>query len=342
MKILVTGGIGNVGRTLVARLVQHGHQVKVVDQSEPVELAGAEYAQCDITDFNALRQQVKGQEGIIHLAAIPYPGGAPGPEIFRINCAGTYNVFEAAALEGIRRVACASSINAFGYNFGIKSFPIRYLPIDEAHPGVTTDPYSFSKQITEEIAAYYWRREGISSICLRMPWVYEMNDDMLAMGRRFAALYQKAYVDLLAQPPSERQAFVHQKVRELDKRRALRLSEQPWDEYEHDEQEGFDPGEILTFGYTDFWAVISAEDSAQAFEQGLLVDYEGSHPLYVSEAQNMAGVDAEVLAQLFYPEVTRRSRPLVSKEPLVSFERARNLLGFEPEFSISDVLKGEG
>ena len=30
MRILVTGGIGNVGRTLVAQLVQHGHQVKVI------------------------------------------------------------------------------------------------------------------------------------------------------------------------------------------------------------------------------------------------------------------------------------------------------------------------
>ena len=128
MRILVTGGIGNVGRTLVAQLVQHGHQVKVVDRHEPVEIAGAEYAQCDITDFGALRAQVRGQEGVIHLAGIPNPNGASGPEIFRINCAGTYNVYEAAAQEGIKRVACASSINAFGFNFGIQSFPSATYP----------------------------------------------------------------------------------------------------------------------------------------------------------------------------------------------------------------------
>jgi len=331
MKILVTGGIGNVGRTLVAQLVQHGHQVKVVDRHEPVEIAGAEYARCDITDFAALRVQVRGQEGIIHLAGIPHPGGVPGPEIFRINCTGTYNVYEAAALEGIKRVACASSINAFGFNFGIKSFPIRYLPIDEDHPGFTTDPYSFSKQTVEEIAAYYWRREGITSACLRLPWVFERTEALLAMAKQFLDYYRKGFADLLALPQEEREERIRQAIHMLDERRALRLSEKPWDENDHGPQDDFDPEMMLLFGYTDFFSLISAEDSAQAFEKALLADYTGSHALYVSAAENTTGMDAEVLARIFYPEVTARSRPLVGKESLVSYDRARQLLGFKPE-----------
>jgi nucleoside-diphosphate-sugar epimerase len=334
MKILVTGGIGNVGRTLVARLVQHGHQVKVVDRHTPVEIAGADYAQCDITDFAALRTQMRGQEGIIHLAGIPNPNGAPGPEIFRINCAGTYNVFEAAAQEGIKRVACASSINAFGFNFGIKSFPIRYLPIDEAHPGFTTDPYSFSKQAVEEIAAYYWRREGISSACLRLPWVFEHSDSMMAMARQFLDYYQKGFADLLALPQDEREGRINEMIRALDERRALRLSEEPWDEHDHDPQDDFDPELMLLFGYTDFFSIISAEDSAQAFEKALLADYTGSHALYVSAAENTTGMEAEILARTFYPEVTARSRALVGNEPLVSCDRARQLIGYKPESPI--------
>ena len=334
MKILVTGGIGNVGRTVVTLLVQHGHQVKVVDRLAPVEIAGAEYAQCDINDFKALRDQVRGQEGIIHLAAIPYPGGATGEEIFRINCAGTYNVFEAAALEGIKKVACASSINAFGFNFGVKPFPIRYLPVDEAHPGVTTDPYSFSKKIVEEIADYYWRRDGISSISLRMPWVYEMNSEMEWMLKKAYPYVQKGYTDLLALPPAERKETARQMVKELDEKRALRLNEKPWVVGEQGEEMEFKEEWFKLWGYTDFWAVISANDAAQAFEQGLLVDYEGSHPLYVCETQNMLGIPAETLAQLFFPEATTRTRPLVGDEPLLSADRARKLLGFKPEFSV--------
>ena len=83
MKILVTGGTGAVGPAAVKRLVQHGHQVKVIGRRagtdiDPVDIEGAEYQQCDVNDFPSLREQVKGMEGIVHLAAIPYPGGAPG------------------------------------------------------------------------------------------------------------------------------------------------------------------------------------------------------------------------------------------------------------------------
>jgi nucleoside-diphosphate-sugar epimerase len=341
MRVLVTGGIGNVGRRLVARLVQHEHQVKVLDRSQPVEIAGAEYAQCDITDFNSLRQQVIGQDGIIHLAAIPYPGGAPGHEIFRINCAGTYNVFEAAAQEGIRRVVCASSINALGFNYGIRSFPILYLPVDEQHPGCTTDPYSFSKLITEEIAAYYWRREGISSVCLRLPWVYEVNRELVEMGRQYAGFLQKAFADLLSLPLNEGREYIRRLVDKLNEQRALRLSEKPWDPHEFDEPPDFNPDDALMFGYSDFWAAVSADDSAQAFEKALLADLEGSHALYIAEEQNTAGVEAERLAQLFFPEVTARSRPLVGTEPLVSFDRARRLLGYEPEYLLGSHFDAE-
>ncbi len=160
MNILVTGGLGSVGRPLVQLLVQKGYTVKVIGRRPEVEvetelIPGAGYASCDINDFSAIRQQVKGMDIVIHLAAIPAPMMATGDEIFRINCSGTFNVYEAAAQEGIRRVVTASSINALGFNFGIKSFPIQYFPLDEAHPSFTTDAYSFSKQIIEEIAAYY-------------------------------------------------------------------------------------------------------------------------------------------------------------------------------------------
>ncbi|MGO8126710.1 NAD-dependent epimerase/dehydratase family protein, partial [Rhizobium ruizarguesonis] len=65
----------------------------------------------------------------------------------------------------------ASSINALGCAYNITDFSPQYFPIDEAHPSYTTDPYSFSKQTVEEIGEYYWRRDGISSVALRFPWV---------------------------------------------------------------------------------------------------------------------------------------------------------------------------
>ena len=77
--------------------------------------------------------------------------------------------------------------------------------------------------------------------------------------------------------------------------------------------------------------MIHAENSVQAFQKGLTADYEGAHPLFVTQAQNIAGVDSAALLQLFSPDVSERARPIVGNESLVSIERARTLISFEPE-----------
>lgn len=337
MKVLVSGGIGHVGKAVAERLVRNGHQVKIIDRDAGEGVAGAEVVQCDINDFPSLRQQVKGQDAIAHLAGIPFPGGAPGEEIFRINASGTYNIFEAAALEGVRRVACASSINALGFNFGIKTFPIQYFPIDEQHPAVTTDPYSFSKQILEEIASYYWRREGISSTCLRMPYVYGSDSEYFQVSRLLPP-YRRAFEKLLALPDGERAERVRQLIRGRQELSAKRMFERPWGEFADERFDPEDPSVMVFFGYTDFWSAISAQDAAQAFEKSLLAEFQGSHPLFVNEARNFSGLDSELLARVFFPEVTARKRRLQDAESLVSFERARQVIGFEPEYWLADQV----
>jgi len=338
MKILVTGGLGSVGRPLVKQLVKNGHTVQVIGRKPEAEidapfLAGAAYAACDVNDFAALRQQVRGKQAIIHLAGLAHPAIGPGHEIFRINCAGTFNIYEAAALEGIRRVVTASSINALGFNFGIQSFPIQYFPLDEAHPSFTTDAYSFSKQILEEVAAYYGRREGISGVCFRLPWVYGPEGEGWGVGRDFFTRRQQAFADLLALPKAGQIERTQQVLQRREAMRAERATEQPFDEAMRARWRAMknDPLRLLDFGFTDFWAIISGEDSAQAFEKAVLAEYEGSHPLYVSESQNSARVDSETLARLYFPETKARKRPLVGTECLISLDRARELIGFEPE-----------
>ena len=206
MKVLVTGGLGLVGRSVVRRLVDRGYAVRVVDRQGGECIEGVECLPCDITNFSEVRDHTRGQEAIVHLAAIPHPGGAPAADIFRINCSGTFNVYEAAAAEGIRRVSTASSINWLGYYYGVKDFPIQYFPIDEEHPGITTDVYSLSKQVTEDIAAYYWRREGISSTCLRMPAVIELADERFQRMQEFLPKAQAMVREWISMPEAERQA----------------------------------------------------------------------------------------------------------------------------------------
>ena len=327
MKVLVTGGTGNVGRTAVAYLLQQGYQVRVIGRRPNVTIEGAEYLQCDVNDFDRLLECTKGMEAIVHLAAIANPAFGPGQEIFRVNCAGTFNVFEAAARQGIKRVVTASSINALGFYFGVKSFPIEYFPIDEEHPTFTTDPYSFSKQIVEEIAAYYWRREGISSICLRLPAVYEAEEgNWIVEAIAYAA---QAVRELCALPEEERQKRAQEISKACERWRKERISEQPWDKvrayYET-------PEALLIFARSNFWASIDARDAAQAIEKGLSASYEGSHPLYINDSHNFTGLESEFLLRTFFPQVRGRKHPLCGDEALVSITKARALIGFEPAY----------
>jgi hypothetical protein len=67
----------------------------------------------------------------------------------------------------------------------------------------------------------------------------------------------------------------------------------------------------------------------------LLASYEGSHPLFVNDAANAAGIESEQLVSVFFPDTQRRKHLLQGTETLVSIERARALIGFEPEHPIS-------
>jgi len=328
VRVLVTGGTGKVGRTAVARLVRQGHVVRVIGRRPDVTIEQAEYRSCDINDYEAIRDQVRGVEAIVHLAAIRHPSLGPGQEIFRVNCSGTFNIYHAAAAEGVSRVVTASSINALGYNFGTKEFALQYFPIDEEHPSFTTDPYSFSKQIVEEIAAYFWRREGISGICLRLPAVYE-NTDRDRGVTSFLMLAQDAYTAFFALSPAERQRRAAQIIARFEAMRSERAWERPTYRFGMDQ-----PDAGLMFGRSNFWTSINAEDSAQAIEKGLLAHYDGSHPLYINDSHNFVGVDTEVLARTFFPGVTTWKRAVHGTESLVSIDRARALIGFEPQHSI--------
>jgi nucleoside-diphosphate-sugar epimerase len=352
MNILLTGGTGDVGRATVARLVQNGHSVRVIGRRAYDELDhehlgegffdGVEYVTCDVNDYHALRDQVRGMGGIIHLAAIRQPMASPSQEIFRVNCSGTYNVFQAAAKEGIQRISCASSINALGFNFGLVPFDIRYFPIDEGHPTYTTDAYSFSKRVIEEIADYFWRREGISSVNLRLPAVYEIGREDTDIWRMFAGRFQETFREFSALPQDEQRAKIERAVAKFDATRPDRAGYNPntdmltrW----HTMHEDPDLRLLIDgFGYSNFWASLDARDSAQAFEKGLTADYQGSHPLFCNDSENAAGVDSEWLVQTFFPEVTARSHPLRGRETLVSIDKARALIGYEPEHHITDVM----
>lgn len=338
-KVLVTGGVGGVGKPVVAHLMNKGYDLRIVDLKPDAQVpAGVEYAAIDINDYSAVLAQMRGCDQVVHLAAIPTPSGGPPEEVFRVNAAGTFNIFQAAAELGIRRVVQASSINAVGLYYGVRNADPQYFPVDEEHPQVGTDAYSFSKWVVEEIAEFYWRRAGISSVSLRFPAVLRDEWRAAILGRRGAV--SELVARLQAMSESERLAWVNAFLTEFDQLRAQGMMENP--EFQQrffradpsipiSEEERF-----LMITRNNFWALIDERDAAQAVEKGLSADYEGAHPMFVSDHRNTAGVESEELLRLFFPNVTARKRKIIGRESLVSIEKARRITGFWPEYSFTE------
>lgn len=171
MKVLVTGGSGGLGRWVVRELRAHGYGVVSADRRPPAEAEpGARYAELDLTDVKGVQRVLDGCEAVVHLAAIPAPGGRPDEVVFGNNVLGTFAVLQAASRLRVRKVVTASSTAALGAAFAARPFGPRYLPIDEAHPLSPQDPYGLSKEVGERVGAAFGRT-GLSVSALRFHFV---------------------------------------------------------------------------------------------------------------------------------------------------------------------------
>ena len=333
MRILITGGAGLVGTPISRRFVELGWEVRAIGLDDEFPFAGVEYARCDIRDVSALSEQVAGCDAIIHLAAIPTTTTHPNETLFDINVAGTYNVFEAAAKAGIKRVAQASSINAIGGFWGCDDRVYDYFPLDEDLPLFTTDAYSFSKQMVEEIAAYFWRRAGISSVSFRLPAVW--NDERVRQSNIRASLAERrgqleSFLALPAAEQQRRHSAARAAASRLRGRHIMEVEAVQQGAYEQEAPADDWLFDAWFYDRFNFWTFIHTDDSTQAFEKAILADYQGAHPLFVNSDRNSLEFNTETLLSGFHPEVKRRARPINGVESPVSIDRARKLIGFEP------------
>jgi len=159
MKYLVTGGAGRLGRSVVAVLASAGHHVVSVDVATvdglPAEQVVADLGADGVA--GALTAE-HAPDGIVHLAAIPYPGLLPDADTFAINTRLAFAVLEAAAASGVGAVLLASSPTVMGYGAPSGWTP-QYLPLDEQHPVAPWNGYAASKVAVEQLGAMFARRD---------------------------------------------------------------------------------------------------------------------------------------------------------------------------------------
>jgi nucleoside-diphosphate-sugar epimerase len=346
MKVFLTGGTGRVGTAAVQRLLSAGHSVTVIGRRADLDVGSATYHQCDINDFQTLHALMEGHDAVVHLAAIANPVSSPGRELMRVNGLGTFNVYEAAAECGIRRVVAASSINALGYFYGDRGFPLQYLPVDESHPALATDAYSFSKQNMELIGEYFWERDGISGTMLRLPGVFT-HDRVLQSRTLLNPEANQLLQELLGMPDEPRADRVRIMHANYDRHRSTHRLDKVTDGSAGMRglisEMGSGEREMLLLAHTiaNFFAYIDEIDSAQAIEKSLTADYDGCHALFVNARRNHAGVPVSDLAKLYWPPVQEIRARTDGDDCLVSIDRARALIGFDPEWTLSDAAESD-
>ncbi|HVI00917.1 MAG TPA: NAD-dependent epimerase/dehydratase family protein [Enhygromyxa sp.] len=110
MTILVTGGGGFLGRSIIRALRDRGEQVRSFARGDYPQLRewGVEQVRGDITDAEAVSAAVAGCAAVFHTAARVEMWG-PYEEFFRINTLGTRNVIAACLAHGVRKLIYTST-----------------------------------------------------------------------------------------------------------------------------------------------------------------------------------------------------------------------------------------
>ncbi len=194
MRIAVTGGSGRVGRAVIDLVLAQEHSVVSIDRTQPgpaADQANVPFVQVDMMDYADVERALEGCDALIHLAAIPAPGGHPDHVVHNNNVVSSYNALLAAAQLEIKHVCQASSVNATGAAYS-RSPHYDYFPLDEEHPTYNEDPYSLSKWICEQQADSIARRyEDMTIASLRFHWVVPERSTAVTWGRNESGMVAK-------------------------------------------------------------------------------------------------------------------------------------------------------
>jgi len=151
MKILVTGGNGFIGHTLVRHLLNEGNEVKVID-IKPIKFTHPKLEFVRKSVLEDIRWEMRDCEMVYHLAAeLGVVNSDKKPlNTLAVNIDGTVNVFRCALGTKVKKIVYTSSSEVYGEP--------REIPIKEDSPKSPVSIYGVSK-LTAEMYAYGYAKE---------------------------------------------------------------------------------------------------------------------------------------------------------------------------------------
>jgi UDP-glucose 4-epimerase len=173
-RILITGGLGQVGSYICDRLSGMGSKVRVIDNFSSClsyRSPGVEVIRGDIRDRDLVNRLVADADVVVHCAAQIYVARSVEDPAFDAdnNVMGTLNLLDAARKADIGRFIYFSSAAVYGDS-------IR-LPVDEGHPQDPMSPYGVSKLSGEKYAMAFAKIYGLPATAIRPFNIYSPRQD---------------------------------------------------------------------------------------------------------------------------------------------------------------------
>tara|TARA_B100001778_G_C18525753_1_gene601088 strand:- start:231 stop:1112 length:882 start_codon:yes stop_codon:yes gene_type:complete len=159
-KVIVTGGAGFIGSTLVDKLIDEGLDVIVLDNLSTGKESNinpkAEFIKCDVSKDRPLFNDV---DTVFHLAATPQVQHSIENPTDNNNLDSVINMLNISKKSGVKRFIFTSSSAVYGNP--------KYTPIDENHPTNPLSPYGLHKLVGEQYCKLYSDVYGLDTVSLR-------------------------------------------------------------------------------------------------------------------------------------------------------------------------------
>ncbi len=159
-RLLLTGAAGGLGRELRPRLKACCNTLRVSDIADLGPAAdGEEAVIARLEDKAAVHALLHGVDAVVHLGGVSTEQAFE--PILQANIVGAYHLYEAARLQGVKRIVFASSNHVTGF----------YRQDEVIGPDARVRPdglYGLSKAFGENLAQLYFDRHRIETVSLRI------------------------------------------------------------------------------------------------------------------------------------------------------------------------------
>jgi dTDP-L-rhamnose 4-epimerase len=336
-QILITGGCGFIGRYVTEELLGQGYQVRILDslidqvhgEAAAATPEGVELVRADIRDKAAVTEALQGVDGVVHLAA-EVGVGQSMYEIARYvggNDLGTAVLLEAMIDMPINRIVVASSMSVYGEGLyqgddGSTASAVRRrsadikagrwdpqtadggalhpVPTDEQKPVDLASIYALTKYAQERQVLIFGEAYGRDAVALRLFNVF-------GPGQALSNPYTGVLANFASRLTNGERPMIFEDGRQK----------------------------------RDF---VHVRDVARAFRLALEQRSAAGHVINVGSGNAYAIADvATMLAEAMgvphmAPEILGKARSGDIRNCFADISKARDLLGFEPQFRLEDSL----